>query len=177
MSDSSPLSLTRRTFIRAASAAAAGSTLAGGVGSVMAAPAGKERVCGWFKDVKRMLHLDSHFYGFTDPFKDFDSERAAKMYADAGFQMVSYFAKCAGGYSYYPTNIGIVHPTLAADYTGELTAALKKRGIRRILYFYTAIERRNHKEHPEWVVNGDAGKMISDGAANQETATMCFNSP
>ena len=177
MPDSSPMSLSRRTFIRAASAAAAGSTIAGGAGSAAAAPAGKERVCPWFRDMKRMLHLDSHFAGFSDPFKDFDAERTATMYADAGFQMVSYFAKCAGGYSYYPTKIGIVHPTLGADYTGELTAALKKRGIRRILYFYTAIERRHHKEHPEWVVNGDASKLIPDGAANQETATMCFNSP
>ena len=172
----SPLS--RRTFIRTASAAAAaGTTVAGSAHSANNGPAQRERVCGWFKNVKRMLHIDSHFAEIADPFKDFDAEKAAKMYADAGIQLVSFFAKCAGGYSYYPTKIGLVHPTLKADYTGELAAALKKRGIRSLLYFYTAVERRTQKEHPEWVVNSDPGKIIAEGAANMEAATMCFNSP
>ena len=115
-----------RTFLVAASAA--GGALAAGLSPADAAPAGKERACSWFKNTRRMLHLDSHFSGFSDIYNGFDAERTARMYTDAGFQMVSYFAKCWGGFSYYPTKIGIVHPTCRVDYTGELTAALKKRG-------------------------------------------------
>lgn len=166
-------SLSRRSFIQTASTAALGATAISGT-SIAAAD--KERVCGWFKDTKRMLHLDTHFAGFKNVFSNFDAESAAQMYADAGFQMVSYFAKCWGGYSYYPTKIGVVHPSLGHDYTGELTAALKKRGIRRIIYFMMANERELQKQHPEWVVTSDMN-VGPEGLSAQETAMMCFNSP
>jgi hypothetical protein len=124
-----------------------------------------------------MLHLDSHFAGFSNVYEGFDAEKAAQMYADAGFQLVSYFAKCWGGYSYYPTKIGIVHPTSRADYTGELTVALKKRGIRRIVYFMMMTERELQQEHPEWVVSGDPSNWAPENIRKQETAIMCYNSP
>lgn len=176
MPDSNDLSLSRRTFITAASAA--GAVLASGLSPAQAAPsAAKERTCSWFKNTRRMLHLDSHFNNFTDIYDGFDAERAARMYADAGFQMVSYFAKCWGGYSYYPTKIGIMHPTCNADYTGELTSALKKRGVRRLIYFMMMNERELQKQHPEWVINGDPANWLPDAIREKDTAIMCYNSP
>jgi hypothetical protein len=166
-------SLSRRSFIQTASTAALG---AAAINGTAFAAAEKERVCGWFKNTRRMLHLDSHFAGFKNVFTDFNAESAARMYADAGFQMVSYFAKCWGGYSYYPTKIGIVHPTLGHDYTGEMTGALKKRGIRRIIYFMMATERELQKKHPEWVVKSDMN-ADPNGLTTQETVVMCYNSP
>jgi hypothetical protein len=136
-----------------------------------------ERVCGWFKNSKRMLHLDSHFAGFGDVYSHFDAETAAKIYADAGFQMVSFFAKCGGGYSYYPTKIGIMHPTCRSNYTGELTASLKKRGVRCLHYIAIACEREHHKLHPEWVLNLKPDTWLKDEITGQANVTMCFNSP
>jgi hypothetical protein len=63
-------------------------------------------------------------------YEGFDAESAARILNTARFQMVSCFASCGAGYSYYPTNIGVRHPALTRDFTGEMTAALKKRGIR-----------------------------------------------
>ncbi len=175
MSEPNNSSFTRRSFIAAASAA--GAALSAGVTPAQAAPTGKNRVCPWFRDTRRMLHLDSHFSGFSDIYNGFDAERAAQMYGDAGFQMVSYFAKCWGGYSYYPTKLGIVHPTCRADYTGELTAALKKRGIRRIVYFMMMTERELQKQHPEWVVSADPSNWAPENIKKQKVAIMCYNSP
>lgn len=176
MSETYDSSLTRRTFIKTASAT--GAAMAAGLSPAQAAaPADKERVCAWFKNTRRMLHLDSHFSGFKNIYKNFDAGAAAQMYTDAGFQMVSYFAKCWGGYSYYPTKIGIVHPTMSGDFTGEMTAALKKKRIRRIVYFMMATERGLQKQHPEWVVNPDPNVVTPAGAKTMETAVMCYNSP
>ncbi len=166
----------RRAFIKTASAA--GAALAAGGGAAAAATAtGGKRVCSWFNDTKRMLHLDAHFSGFPDIYRDFDADRAAGIYADAGFQLVSYFAKCWGGYSYYPTKIGIVHPSCNADYTGRMTEALKKRGLKRIVYFMMMTERALHREHPEWVNHNDPASWAPETIKKNEVAVMCYNSP
>lgn len=175
MPEPNDFSLSRRSFLTVASTG--GAALAAGISSANAAPTGKERVCPWFRDMRRMLHLDTHFAGFSDVYNGFDAERAAKIYADAGFQLVSFFAKCGGGYSYYPTKIGIRHPTCHAEYTGELTASLKKRGVRCLHYMGVVNERELHKTHPEWVVNPDPGKWSREAVLKQESATMCYNSP
>lgn len=88
----------------------------------------------WLSDTYRMLHIDAHFARQPNPYADFDAERAAATIHDAGFQMVSIFAVCNRGLSYYPTKIGTVHPGLKRNFTGEFSKALKKRGIRVIAY-------------------------------------------
>lgn len=163
----------RRIFIQTASTAALGAVSMNDSSSAV----NVERAAAWFKNTRRMLHLDSHFAGFQDVYSGFDAEAAAQIYADAGFQMVSFFAKCGGGYSYYPTKIGIMHPTCRANYTGELTAELKKRGVRRLHYIAIACEREHHKKHPEWVLNLQPLTWSKDQVINQDSVSMCFNSP
>src|SRR5271157_5206768 len=84
---------------------------------------------GWHKDIYRQLHIDAHFAGCQEIYNGFSAEAAAQMFQDAGFQLLSYFALCSGGYSYYPTKIGVVHPALKLDFTGDVAKALRKRGI------------------------------------------------
>ena len=88
----------------------------------------------WIHDMYRLLHLDAHFKRFTNIYTDFDAEATAQTYADLGFQMVSYMAM--DGPSYYPTKIGTMHPGLKRDFVGEFTRALKKHGIKCIVYFH-----------------------------------------
>jgi hypothetical protein len=85
-------------------------------------------------DTFRMLHIDAHFARVPNPYADFDADRAAAIVADAGFQMVSIFAVCTRGLSYYPTQVGTIHPGLKRDFTGEFSKALKKRGLRVLAY-------------------------------------------
>src|SRR5581483_10308685 len=89
-----------------------------------------------------------------------------------GFQMVSFFASCGAGYSYYPTKIGTVHPGLTRDYTGEMAAALKKRGIRVLAYISVGPDRRYRKDHPDWA-------MVRNPPRQQpgDMAMMCLSSP
>jgi hypothetical protein len=85
-------------------------------------------------DTFRMLHIDAHFASVPNPYQDFDAERAAATIADAGFQLVSIFAVCNRGLSYYPTKVGTIHPGLKRDFTGEFSKALKKRGLQVLAY-------------------------------------------
>jgi len=62
---------------------------------------------------------------------------------------VSCFAVCGAGYSYYPTEIGVRHPALKRDFTGEMTTALKKRGIRVSCVFV-----RDSRPLPQFAVGG-----------------------
>src|SRR5579883_1113984 len=88
----------------------------------------------WLGHTWRQLHLDAHFGQVANPYADFNADSAARILSDAGFSMISFFASCGAGYSYYPTEIGVRHPGLTRDYTGEMAAALKKRGIRILPY-------------------------------------------
>jgi hypothetical protein len=130
----------------------------------------------WFDGIYRQLHLDAHFGEFKGIYQDFDAEACARVFEESGFQMVSFFSKCWAGYSYYPTSIGVPHPGLRRDFTGELTAALKKRGIRCILYFMLQMERRVHREHPEWILNPDPSRAGAEPPAEGAPAQMCINS-
>ena len=129
----------------------------------------------WFKNIYRLLHADAHHGGFKVIYKDFDADVAAQMYGEAGFQLVSFMAQ--DGPSYYPTKLGVVHPGIKRDFTGELTRALKKRGIKTIVYIAAQDELRYHKEHPEWIYNPDPSKEMVDKDSIGSRAIMCLNSP
>jgi hypothetical protein len=138
----------------------------------MNSPTEKGRPGDWIYSTIRELLVANHMpLVWENVWSKFDAESAARMFADAGVQKVCYVAKDAYGFSYYPTKYGFDHPHLKRDEVGEFTSALKRRGIRRIPYFYPGIDRIYPKTHPEWRVSDP--KAI----ATDEYATMCFNSP
>lgn len=159
------MALTRRQLL----ANAAGACIAARVWPARAATTED----AWLRDIFRELHIDAHFGQIPQPYEDFAAESAAGILKDAGFQMVSYFAVCNAGYSYYPTKIGVTHPGLKRDFTGEMTAALKKRGIRVLAYVSAGPDRHNYQEHPDWVRASSPPAVANRGGAAQ----MCLNSP
>lgn len=128
----------------------------------------------WLADTFRELHLDAHFGSLPAPYEGFDAENTARVFSDARFQMVSAFAVCGAGYSYYPTKIGTVHPGLKHPYTGEIARALKQRGIRMLAYVSAGPDRKNSQEHPDWMVRRDP---IATPELRNGSAMMCLNSP
>jgi hypothetical protein len=140
--------------------------LLGAAAVAMQLPAAPTPDAAWLKGIYRELHLDAHFGQLQTIYEGFDAESAAQILKTAGFQMVSCFASCGAGYSYYPTKIGVRHPALTRDFTGEMTAALKKRGVRVLAYVSVGPDRRDHKEHPDWAT-GTRGAI----------AQMCISSP
>ena len=168
--------VSRRALLRSAAAGYAGGRLLTGLAPFSSAraeapPAGP----AWLKDVFRELHIDAHFGQVENPYANFDAEQSAEILKNARFQMVSYFASCGAGYSYYPTGIGVPHPSLKRDFTGEMTKALKKRGIRVLPYVSVGPDRRFHQEHPDWISVRDPSKPTPE--TRNGAAQMCINSP
>ncbi len=160
--------ITRRGFLKGATAASAGVSFGAGIKQVWAAPEGNAG--NWFKDIYRLLHIDGGIVGQKDFKKGFDPEATAQAFEDIGAQMVSYQAKSR--YSYYPSKIGTPDPTIDRDCFGELTKALKKRGIKTIAYFHISRERKYHKLHPDWVINRDPKVTQAKDADKLEMSRM-----
>ncbi len=167
-------SIARREILKG-TALTAGSMIVPASGSTPNPPARVAAGADWAARIYRQLHIDAHLSACSQPYRDFNAEAAAQMFLDAGFQMVCYFAVCHGGYSYYPTKVGVVHPGLKRDFTGEMTAALKKRGIRTMLYMKAGWDRRDYRTNPEWIANHNPSS--NTGVAGEDGAEMCLNSP
>ncbi|MFA6470779.1 MAG: beta-galactosidase trimerization domain-containing protein [Candidatus Latescibacterota bacterium] len=138
----------------------------------MNSPTERNKPGDWIRHSMRELLVANHMpLAWENVWSKFDAESTAQMFADAGVEKVCYVAKDAYGFSYYPTKYGFVHPHLKRDEVGEFTAALKRRKIRCIPYFYPGVDRVWPKKQPEWK-NSDPKAISTD-----EYATMCFNSP
>ena len=166
--------VTRRSFLKDATVASASAAFIAGIRPLFPSSAeGNERSDHWYRNIYTQHHYDAHLGEYNRIYQDFNAEASAKLFEEAGVQMVCFFAKGLYGYSYYPTKIGVVHPGLDRDFTGEMAKALKKRGIRCILYFYLAAERNLQKKHPDWIY----GKGVTDESSIGELVEMCANSP
>jgi hypothetical protein len=105
----------------------------------------------------RQVHLDFHTSEHClDVGGKFDAETFAATLAEAHVNSINIFAKCHHGYSYYPTKVGTVHPTLKIDLLGEMIEALHRRDIACPVYYSIMWDELAGREHPEWrIVNKD----------------------
>lgn len=67
------------------------------------------------------------------------------------------FAKCHHRYSYYPTEVGTVHPALTFDLLGAQIEALHARGIRAPIYVSILWDDLAGEEHTDWVITSRDG--------------------
>ncbi|MGL5860606.1 MAG: alpha-L-fucosidase, partial [Phycicoccus sp.] len=109
----------------------------------------------------RQIHLDFHTSrDFTRIAEHFDGSAFAETMAAAAVTGVNVFAKCHHGFSYYPTEVGTVHPGLSRDLLGEQIAALHERGIDAPVYVSVMWDDHAAEQHPEWVVTDRAGHQM-----------------
>jgi hypothetical protein len=99
----------------------------------------------------RQIHLDFHTSpAIPDIGVDFDPDGFIQTLQAARVNSVTVFAKCHHGYSYYPTEIGTVHPGLKRDLLGEMVAACHKANIRVCAYTTVTWDELAWATHPEW---------------------------
>ena len=105
-----------------------------------------------FRRFPRQVHLDFHTSPFIpDVAADFDPDLFAETFAAAKVQSVTIFAKCHHGMCYYPTKVGVRHPTLRRpDLLGDMIEALHRRGIRAPIYTTVAWEEDVAARFPQW---------------------------
>ena len=83
----------------------------------------------------RQVHLDFHTSPLIpDVGSEFDPDEFARTLEAAHVNSVTLFGKCHHGMSYYPTEVGVVHPALKRDLLGEQIRACQNGGIRTPIY-------------------------------------------
>ena len=116
----------------------------------------------WYARTPCKIHFDMHTpESVHDVGRDFTPQTFAKAISETGADAVCFFARCAYGWSYYPTNVGLPHPHLARDLFGDGVAALKAEGIRVIAY--CAIDNAPAvlaADHPHWVKRSADGEPL-----------------
>ena len=99
----------------------------------------------------RCVHLDFH----TSPDiagigEKFDKDNFINTVKNADVELMTVFAKCHHGYTYYPTKVGTMHPGLKFNLLGEQLDALRSVGIKAPIYIPIGWSKKDADEHPEW---------------------------
>lgn len=118
----------------------------------------------WYADAFRKMHFDMHTpAAVRDVAVEFRPDQLADQLFEAGVEAICWFAKCAYGWSYYPTRVGRRHPHLAVDTFPVAVEACHARGI-RVLGYYHVSGCEWAGDRPEWHVREPDGTSRSDGA-------------
>jgi hypothetical protein len=101
----------------------------------------------------RQVHLDfhtsEHIPGVGVRFDRKQWQAALK----AGcLNSITVFAKCHHSWSYYPTKVGMPHPTLQRNLLKEQIDASHAIGVRAPIYFTIGWSATDAERHPDWVV-------------------------
>jgi hypothetical protein len=117
----------------------------------------------------RQVHLDFHtsecIPGVGSRFDKPAFQRALKL---GRLDSITVFAKCHHSWSYYPTSVGMRHPSLERDLLGEWIEACHEVGVRAPIYYTVGWSATDAELHPEWVArnaDGSAAMRNLDPAA------------
>ena len=99
----------------------------------------------------KCVHLDFH----TSPDiknigSQFNKAEFTKILKDAKVDLITVFAKCHHGYSYYPTKIGTVNPGLKFNLLKEQIEAIHDAGAKAPIYITMGWSKKDADDHPEW---------------------------
>ena len=126
----------------------------------------------------RAVHLDFHTMPRVhDVGADFDARRLARTLAEADIEFVTFFAKCNLGLAYYPTKIGLVHPSLQGDMLGPVVSECHKLGIGVVAYFSAGLDHESASRHRQWCILNKTGQVQTEDTLDHFFRRMCFNSP
>ncbi len=125
---------------------------------------------------KRQVHLDFHTNGTLPVGTHFSKEQFQAALKAGHVNSVTVFSKCHHGWSYHPTKVNEMHPTLTFDLLGAQLAACKEIGVRAPVYISAGYDEKEFDKRPEWRFH-----VSADPAESQEYMDethfhlLCFN--
>lgn len=128
----------------------------------------------------RQIHLDFHTAPVIDDVgTQFDVKDFVKTLKEAHVNSINIFAKCHHGMCYYPTKIGVMHPSLKFDMMGRMIKELHANDIKCPLYFPIGWEEEaaNHTEWLEMGKSGVPGHKLPDDNSYYSWRKLCLNNP
>lgn len=97
------------------------------------------------------VHLDFHTSPLIEGIGEkFDKEEFARTLKEANVDLITVFAKCHHGYTYYPSKVSTMHPNLKFNLLKEQIDACHSVGIKAPIYITMGWSQKDGEEHPEW---------------------------
>ncbi len=108
----------------------------------------------------RHVHLDFHTSeDIPGVGSRFDKKQWQAALKAGHVNSINIFAKCHHSWSYYPTKVGQMHPTLRRNLLGEQIDACHEIGVRAPIYFTVGWSANDAKTHPEWAARNLDGSV------------------
>ncbi|MFA9478098.1 alpha-amylase family protein [Phycisphaerales bacterium AB-hyl4] len=107
----------------------------------------------------------------------FDAKQFQQTLQHARVDSVTLFAKCHHGWSYHPTKVGRMHPTLSFDLLRRQYDACKEADIRVPIYLSAGLDNLAGQLHPEWRERDHEGRLAGASPVEAGWFLMCFHSP
>ena len=124
----------------------------------------------------RQIHLDFHTAPeIPDVGTGFDADAFGDTLTDARVNWVTLFSKCHHGMSYYPTKVGVMHPSLQFDLLGAQIEACKKRGIAAPVYLSVRVDQQIGLTRPDFICRLEDGRLWGPNAHEAAWYQVCMN--
>lgn len=78
----------------------------------------------------------------------------------AGIDHAVVYCKDHWGSCYYPTQLGVQHPSVRFDLVGETGEVLRRIGAEFTAYYSVGFDEHAARNHPEWVARDPQGNML-----------------
>ncbi len=119
---------------------------------------------------RRQVHLDFHTSEhLMEVGKEFKKEDFQAALRTGHIDSINLFAKCHHSWSYYPTEVGRMHPNLDFDLLGAQLEACREIGVRTQIYYTFGWSANDAEAHPEWCVRDREGKFVTSGSRSEDS--------
>ncbi len=99
---------------------------------------------------KRQVHLDFHTNELLPVGNNFSKEQFKEALKAGHVNSITVFSKCHHGWSYHPTEVNEMHPTLTFDLLGAQLEACKELDVNAPVYISAGLDEKEYRRHPEW---------------------------
>ncbi|MBM4040200.1 MAG: beta-galactosidase [Planctomycetes bacterium] len=127
-----------------------------------------------FRQVHLDFHTSEHIPGVG---ARFDPEQFVAMLKRGRVNSINVFSKCHHGWSYHPTQVGAMHPSLTFDLLGAMIEACHAADIKIPVYVSIGWDERSARLHPEWREATADGRLAGASPLQPGWKKLCLNSP
>ena len=103
-----------------------------------------------FRQVHLDFHTSEHMPGVGSEFSEENFREALTL---GHLSSITLFSKCHHGWSYHPTKVNAMHPTLNTDLLGRQLKVCEEMGVRTQIYISAGLDERKFNLYPQFRVN------------------------
>ena len=128
---------------------------------------------------RRQVHLDCHTGGAIPGVgSKFSKENFQEALKTGHVDSITLFSKCHHGFSYHPTEVGVMHPGLNGfDLLKAQIEAAHEIGVKTPVYLSAGLDHGIERKHPEWLLRDRDESLGGFDFTVPLFRRVCFNSP